>query len=108
MEPATSGTDSPPAVRQNGGPAQKVSKKYPLPPVRWPTAAEARASLWFSPIHIGELSVEARTWVPAMVPWRATEDGFVTPQVLAWYERYARAQPGVLVVEATGIRDIPS
>ena len=108
MEPATSGADSPPAVRQNGGPAQKVSKKYPLPPVRWPTAEEARASLWFSPIHIGKLWVEARTWVPAMVPWRATEDGFVTPQVLAWYERYARAQPGVLVVEATGIRDIPS
>jgi 2,4-dienoyl-CoA reductase-like NADH-dependent reductase (Old Yellow Enzyme family) len=43
-----------------------------------------------------------------MVPWRATEDGFVTPQVLDWYERYAHAQPGVIVVEATGIRDIPS
>jgi hypothetical protein len=25
-----------------------------------------------------------------MVPWRATEDGFVTPHVLAWYERFAR------------------
>jgi 2,4-dienoyl-CoA reductase-like NADH-dependent reductase (Old Yellow Enzyme family) len=43
-----------------------------------------------------------------MVPWRATEDGFVTPEVLAWYERFARGQPGALVVEATGIRDIPS
>jgi 2,4-dienoyl-CoA reductase-like NADH-dependent reductase (Old Yellow Enzyme family) len=49
-----------------------------------------------------------RTWVPAMVPWRATEDGFVTPQVLDWYRRFARGKPGVLVVEATGIRDIPS
>ncbi len=93
---------------QASDPAKKVSKKYPLPPVRWPTAEEARASLWFSPIRIGRLSVEERTWVPAMVPWRATEDGMVTPQVLEWYERYARAQPGVLVVEATGIRDIPS
>jgi dimethylglycine catabolism A len=43
-----------------------------------------------------------------MVPWRATEDGHVTPAVLQWYERFARGQPGALVVEATGIRDIPS
>jgi 2,4-dienoyl-CoA reductase-like NADH-dependent reductase (Old Yellow Enzyme family) len=51
---------------------------------------------------------EQRTWVPAMVPWRATEDGFVTPEVLDWYGRFADGQPGVLVVEATGIRDVPS
>jgi 2,4-dienoyl-CoA reductase-like NADH-dependent reductase (Old Yellow Enzyme family) len=43
-----------------------------------------------------------------MVPWRATDDGLVTPEVLAWYERFARGRPGALVVEATGIRDIPS
>jgi 2,4-dienoyl-CoA reductase-like NADH-dependent reductase (Old Yellow Enzyme family) len=43
-----------------------------------------------------------------MVPWRATEDGFVTPEVLEWYARFAEGEPGVLVVEATGIRDIPS
>ena len=43
-----------------------------------------------------------------MVPWRATEDGFVTPDVIAWYRRFAEGRPGVLVVEATGIRDIPS
>jgi 2,4-dienoyl-CoA reductase-like NADH-dependent reductase (Old Yellow Enzyme family) len=43
-----------------------------------------------------------------MVPWRATADGFVTPEVLEWYARFAEGQPGVLVVEATGIRDIAS
>src|SRR5262245_36322168 len=43
-----------------------------------------------------------------MVPWRATEDGQVTPDVLDWYARFAEGQPGVLVVEATGIRDIRS
>jgi 2,4-dienoyl-CoA reductase-like NADH-dependent reductase (Old Yellow Enzyme family) len=43
-----------------------------------------------------------------MVPWRATEDGFVTDEVLGWYERFAEGQPGTIVVEATGIRDIPS
>jgi 2,4-dienoyl-CoA reductase-like NADH-dependent reductase (Old Yellow Enzyme family) len=43
-----------------------------------------------------------------MVPWRATEDGYVTPDVVEWYARFAEGQPGVLVVEATGIRDIAS
>ena len=43
-----------------------------------------------------------------MVPWRATEDGFVTPDVIDWYRRFAVGKPGVLVVEATGIRDVPS
>lgn len=43
-----------------------------------------------------------------MVPWRATEDGFVTPHVIDWYRRFAEGHPGVIVVEATGIRDIPS
>jgi 2,4-dienoyl-CoA reductase-like NADH-dependent reductase (Old Yellow Enzyme family) len=54
------------------------------------------------------MELETRTWVPAMVPWRATEDGFVTPEVLDWYARFAQGRPGALVVEATGIRDIPS
>jgi 2,4-dienoyl-CoA reductase-like NADH-dependent reductase (Old Yellow Enzyme family) len=43
-----------------------------------------------------------------MVPWRATDDGLVTPEVIDWYARFAEGQPGVLVVEATGIRDVPS
>lgn len=82
--------------------------KYPIPATQPPTADEATRLLWFSPLHSGRLQLRQRTWVPAMVPWRATEDGFVTPDVLAWYERFARGQPGALVVEATGIRDIPS
>jgi 2,4-dienoyl-CoA reductase-like NADH-dependent reductase (Old Yellow Enzyme family) len=43
-----------------------------------------------------------------MVPWRATEEGFVTEENLDWYRRFAKGRPGVLVVEATGVRDIPS
>lgn len=82
--------------------------KHPIPATRWPTAAEAQGALWFSPLRVGRLELAERTWVPAMVPWRATDDGQVTPEVLAWYERFARGQPGALVVEATGIRDIPS
>jgi dimethylglycine catabolism A len=82
--------------------------KHPIPPTQPPTAEEASRSRWFSPLRSGRLELAERTWVPAMVPWRATEDGLVTPAVLAWYERFARGQPGALVVEATGIRDIPS
>src|SRR5262245_8934134 len=74
----------------------------------WPSAEQAARSQLFSPVRIGPLQLEQRTWVPAMVPWRATEDGFVSPNVLAWYERFARGQPGAIVVEATGIRDVPS
>ncbi|HVF60299.1 MAG TPA: NADH:flavin oxidoreductase [Thermoanaerobaculia bacterium] len=82
--------------------------RHELPAGDWPTAEEAASSFWFSPIQVGGVRLEERTWVPAMVPWRATEEGFVTDEVLAWYERFAAGQPGALVVEATGIRDIPS
>jgi 2,4-dienoyl-CoA reductase-like NADH-dependent reductase (Old Yellow Enzyme family) len=82
---------------------------HPLPPARWPTRDEALASRLFSPLRLrGRVVAAERTWVPAMVPWRATEDGFVTPDVLDWYARLAEGQPGVLVVEATGIRDVKS
>ncbi len=43
-----------------------------------------------------------------MVPWRATEQGYVTEEVTEWYERFARGMPGAIVVEATGIREVPS
>ena len=83
--------------------------RHPLPDPRWPTEEEAAASLLFSPVRLGRrLVAEQRTWVPAMVPWRATEEGFATPDVLDWYGRFARGRPGVVVVEATGIRDVPS
>jgi 2,4-dienoyl-CoA reductase-like NADH-dependent reductase (Old Yellow Enzyme family) len=75
---------------------------------RWPSAAEAESSRLFQPVRVGGLALSQRTWVPAMVPWRATEEGLVTPQVLDWYERFARGRPGAIVVEATGIRDVAS
>jgi len=82
--------------------------KHPLPPTRWPSADEAARSRLFSPVAIGPRSAAQRTWVPAMVPWRATESGEVTDDVIAWYRRFAEGRPGVIVVEATGIRDVPS
>ena len=87
-------------------PAERI--RYEARPGRIPTREEAEASLLFSPLREGRLALENRTWVPAMVPWRATEDGFVSDAVVSWYERLARGQPGAIVVEATGIRDVAS
>ncbi len=82
--------------------------RYRTQPGEWPSATVAGASKLFIPLDYQALSLSARTWVPAMVPWRATESGFVTPDNLDWYERFAYGQPGALVVEATGIRDTAS
>jgi 2,4-dienoyl-CoA reductase-like NADH-dependent reductase (Old Yellow Enzyme family) len=87
-------------------PAARI--RHDSSPGEWPTAERARASALFSPIRVGAVTLEERTWVPAMVPWRAGPEGDVTPSVLGWYERFGRGQPGAVVVEATGIRDIPS
>jgi 2,4-dienoyl-CoA reductase-like NADH-dependent reductase (Old Yellow Enzyme family) len=83
--------------------------KHPLPLARAPSAEEAGGALLFKPLDFASgLRLESRTWVPAMVPWRATGDGHVTQDILDWYGRFAEGQPGAIVVEATGIRDVPS
>jgi dimethylglycine catabolism A len=82
--------------------------RFPSRRGRVPTREEAARSRLFSPIRVGSVELAQRTWVPAMVPWRATEDGFVSDDVIDWYARLARGRPGAIVVEATGIRDIPS
>src|SRR5579872_1206673 len=87
-------------------PVQRI--RYTAALGRIPTAEEAAASRLFSPVDIGPVSLLQRTWVPAMVPWRATDEGYVTDEVIDWYERFARGRPGAIVVEATGIRDVPS
>ena len=87
-------------------PAERI--RYSPDPGRWPSAAEAAAARLFTPVRVGPVQLASRTWVPAMVPWRATQDGFVNEDVIDWYARFARGRPGAIVVEATGIRDVPS
>src|SRR5688572_18567717 len=87
-------------------PSERI--KHRPAPGAWPGEDEAARALLFSPVAVGKVLLAQRTWVPAMVPWRATEEGFVTEHVLDWYERFARGRPGGLVIEATGIRDVPS
>ncbi len=87
----------------------KERVRHPLPVLRAPTADEAARARLFSPAVLASgLEIRERTWIPAMVPWRATEEGFVTDDVVDWYARFAEGEPGVIVVEATGIRDVPS
>ena len=88
----------------------KPPEKIPFKPSpgHIPGREEIAASLLFSPLEHGRLKLRNRSWVPAMVPWRATNDGYVTPEVLDWYGRFARGKPAAIVIEATGIRDIPS
>ena len=87
-------------------PEQRI--KYLADPGQWPSASAAAESPLFAPLEVGRLALLQRTWVPAMVPWRSNEQGEVTQDVLDWYQRFAEGQPGAIVVEATGIRDIAS
>jgi len=87
-------------------PPQRI--QFEPKPGRIPSVAEAAASRLFSPVKVGSIELEQRTWVPAMVPWRASDEGYVTDDVVDWYCRFARGRPGAIVIEATGIRDVPS
>ena len=72
--------------------------------------ADPGRSLLFQPFPIGKdgLVLPNRIWLPAMVTWRGTEDGFVTPSVREIYLRYALGGAGMIVLEAIGIRDVAS
>jgi 2,4-dienoyl-CoA reductase-like NADH-dependent reductase (Old Yellow Enzyme family) len=82
--------------------------KFETSVARWPTAEQASRSRLYSPLAAPNFELAQRTWVPAMVPWRASKDGDVTQDVIDWYARFAEGRPGAIVIEATGIRDIPS
>jgi len=67
-------------------------------------------ALLFQPFPLGRggRALPNRIWLPAMVTWRGTEDGFVTPAVREIYLRYAQGGAGMIVLEATGVRDVAS
>ncbi len=67
-------------------------------------------ALLFQPFPLGRegRTLPNRIWLPAMVTWRGTEDGFVTDAVREIYLRYARGGAGAIVLEATGVRDVAS
>jgi len=87
-------------------PAERI--RHSVEPGSWPGPDEAAGAALFQGLDLGPVRIEQRTWVPAMVPWRATDAGFASDDVVDWYRRFAEGRPGAIVVEATGIRDIPS
>ncbi len=72
--------------------------------------SERASSLLFTPRPLGRggLELPNRIWLPAMVTWRGSDDGCVTPAVREIYLRYARGGPGMIVLEASGVRDVAS
>lgn len=76
-----------------------------LSPEALPSPAQ---SLLFSPLTLGPVTVPNRVWLPAMVTWLSNDEGEVTDDVLLRYERYARGEPGMIVLEAMGVRDVRS
>jgi 2,4-dienoyl-CoA reductase-like NADH-dependent reductase (Old Yellow Enzyme family) len=64
-------------------------------------------SLLFSPLVINGVRLENRVCIPAMVTW-LSPDGTVTDDIRQRYLRYARGEPGMIVLEATGVHEIKS
>ncbi|MDP2306109.1 MAG: NADH:flavin oxidoreductase [Pseudomonadota bacterium] len=65
-------------------------------------------SLLFSPLRLNGTTVANRVWLPAMVTWLSNDAGKVTEDVRRRYVRYAKGGPGMIVLEAMGIRDVAS
>ena len=64
--------------------------------------ADRARALLFQPLPLGKGGhvLPNRIWLPAMVTWRGTDDGFVTPSVREVYLRYAMGGAGMIVLEA--------
>lgn len=65
-------------------------------------------SLLFRPFDLGALRLENRIVLPAMVTRLSGEDGLVNRAIRDRYLRYARGEPGLMVVEAMGVHDAKS
>lgn len=58
----------------------------------------------FSPGKIGSLEMKNKLIMPPMLVGMGSEDGYVTDQMIAYYEERAKGHPGMIEVEATGFR----
>jgi 2,4-dienoyl-CoA reductase-like NADH-dependent reductase (Old Yellow Enzyme family) len=68
----------------------------------------AAGSLLFAPFSIRGLRLENRIVLPAMVTRLSGEDGLVNADVRDRYLRFARGEPGLLVIEAMGVTETKS
>jgi 2,4-dienoyl-CoA reductase-like NADH-dependent reductase (Old Yellow Enzyme family)/thioredoxin reductase len=58
----------------------------------------------FSPGKIGTLELKNRIIMPPMLVGMGSTDGYVTDQMIAYYEERAKGHPGMIEVESTGFR----
>ena len=66
---------------------------------------DAAGSLLFTPARISGLELRNRIVLPAMVTRLSGEDGHVNDDIVNRYLRFARGEPGLMVVEAMGLSD---
>src|SRR5438270_212588 len=62
----------------------------------------------FEPIQVGPVTLPNRIVLPAMVTRLSGEDGLVNHDIRDRYTRFARGEPGLIVVEAMGISQAKS
>jgi len=64
--------------------------------------------LLFEPARVGGLTLPNRVLLPAMVTRLSGEDGRVNADILDRYVRYAKGEPGLIVVEAMAVHEAKS
>ena len=62
----------------------------------------------FSPLDINNMQIPNRTVLTAMVTRLSGEDGYVNQDISDRYVRFARGEPGLIVVEATAVHQAKS
>jgi 2,4-dienoyl-CoA reductase-like NADH-dependent reductase (Old Yellow Enzyme family) len=62
----------------------------------------------FEPLTVGPVTLRNRIVLPAMVTRLSGEDGHVNPDIVDRYVRFAKGEPGLIVVEAMGISQAKS
>ncbi len=62
----------------------------------------------FSPLTLNRLTLPNRVVVTAMVTRLSGEDGHVNQAIIDRYTRFARGEPGLIVVEATAVHEAKS
>jgi len=69
---------------------------------------DAAGSRLFTPIDIRGMHLENRLVLPAMVTRLSAEDGVVNDAIVDRYVRYAKGEPGLMVVEAMAVHTAKS
>lgn len=64
--------------------------------------------LLFTPLSINHMTLPNRILVTAMVTRLSGEDGFVNKDIIDRYVRFAKGEPGLIVVEATAVHESKS